>query len=124
MPSEMRIGESVMRSEPKRNATNKFVITESGAWFVPVEEGVPSLAEMLREIFGESLDAGEFAAKLDEKLEDGRVILGYVRKSGEVEIHSPLFVPHPKALRRLKEVFGDVRVEGMGWTASTGAARR
>lgn len=113
-----------MRREPERNAPNKFVVAEREAWFMPVEEGVPSLAEMLRAIFGKKLDDGAFAAKLDEKLEDGRVILGYVRVYGEVEVHSPLFAPQPRALRRLKEVFGDVRVEGMGWTASTGEKRK
>lgn len=70
------------------------------------------------------LDDEEFIERADTMLEDGRMILGYVRKSGEIEIHSPLFVPYPSALRRLKEVFGDVKVVGMGWTASTGEKRR
>lgn len=115
-----------MREEPERGAISKFVATERGAWFLTVEEDGknPTLADMLRGIFGGKLDDGEFVARADEMLDDGRILLGYVRKSGEVEIHSPLFVPYPSALRRLKEVFGDVRVVGMGWTVSTGEERR
>lgn len=115
-----------MREEPERGAINKFVATEREAWFVSVEDDgrKPALAEMLRAIFGDKLDDEGFIERADTMLEDGRMILGYVRKSGEVEIHSPLFVPYPSALRRLKEVFGDVKVVGMGWTASTGEKRR
>lgn len=125
MPSEKRVGRYVMRSEPDRNTVNKFVVTEREAWFLPVEgeDMVPTLAEMLGAIFGEKLNNGEFAARADEMLGDGRLLLWYMRESGEVEIHSPLFVPHPSALRRLKEVFGDVMVAGMGWTETTGGKR-
>jgi hypothetical protein len=122
----MRVGTYIMRREPDRSMTNKFVVTERGTWFLPVKEDDenPALVEMLRAIFGEKLDDGKFVPQADSMLEDGRILLGYVRKSGEVEIHSPLFVPYPSALRRLKEVFGDVRVVGMGWTASTGEKRK
>ncbi len=125
MPSEKSVGGHVMREEPERGAINKFVVTEREAWFLPVEDDgrKPTLAEMLRSIFGDKLDDEGFIERADAMLEDGRMILGYVRKSGEVEIHSPLFVPYPSALRRLKEVFGDVKVVGMGWTASTGEKR-
>lgn len=125
MPSEKWVGKHVMRSEPDRNSASKFVVTEREAWFIPVEGNgrKPTLAEMLRAIFGGKLDDAEFIARADGLLDDGRMILGYQRKGGEVEIHSPLFVPYPSALRRLKEVFGDVEVVGMGWTASTGGRR-
>jgi hypothetical protein len=115
-----------MRSEPDRNSASKFVVTEREAWFVSVEgDGkTPTLAEMLRAIFGGKINDGEFVTRADGMLDDGRMILGYQRKGGKVEIHSPLFVPYPSALRRLKEVFGDVEVVGMGWTASTGKIGR
>lgn len=115
-----------MHEVPERGAINKFVVTEKEAWFLPVEDdkGEPALAEMIRAVFGEKLDDEGFVTLADEMLNDGRILLGYTRESGEVEIHSPLFVPYPSALRRLKEVYGDVKVVGMGWTASTGDKRR
>ncbi|MGH3088332.1 MAG: hypothetical protein ACRDSJ_13545 [Rubrobacteraceae bacterium] len=126
MPSEKSVGGHVMHEVPERGAINKFVVTEKEAWFLPVEDdkGEPALAEMIRAVFGEKLDDEGFVTLADEMLNDGRILLGYTRESGEVEIHSPLFVPYPSALRRLKEVYGDVKVVGMGWTASTGDKRR
>ncbi len=94
---------------PKPGVTNKFVITEAEAWFLPLVEGEaapPPLAEMLLAIFGEALEDEEFVDDADARLEDGRLLLGYMREAGAIEIHSLLDAPGPAARARIREVFG------------------
>ncbi len=93
---------------PTPGVTNKFVVTEAEAWFLPLEDNTqaPTLYEMLVAIFGEALEDEEFSDELDAQLEDGRLLLGYVRESGEVEIHSLLDAPGPAARARIRDVFG------------------
>ncbi|MDP9477985.1 MAG: hypothetical protein M3R38_20270 [Actinomycetota bacterium] len=96
-------------SGPTPGVTNKFVITEAEAWFLPLEKGEvapPTLAEMLLAIFGEALEDEEFVDDADARLEDGRLLLGYMREGGAIEIHSLLDAPDPAARARIREVFG------------------
>ena len=93
---------------PTAGVTNKFVITEAEAWFLPFEDNTqaPRLCEMLVAVLGKAFDNEEFSDELDARLEDGRLLLGYVRESGEVEIHSLVSAPGPAARARIREVFG------------------
>ncbi len=89
--------------------TSKFVVTEAEAWFLPLEEGEATptpLAEMLLAVLDGDLEDEEFVDDADARLEDGRLLLGYVRESGEVEIHSLLDAPGPAARARIRDVFG------------------
>lgn len=113
-----------MHREWDRSERSKFVITGEEAWFVTVCRGgdAPRLGEMLLVVTGVDLSDDAAVREVDEKLEDGEVLLGYV--SGKVvEIHSSLAAPYPSVLARLKEVFGDVRVTSSGWTMDTGEDR-
>jgi hypothetical protein len=96
-------------SGPTPGVTNKFVVTEDEAWFLPLEKGEatpPPLAEMLLAIFGEALEDEEFVDDADARLEDGSLLLGYMREGGAIEIHSLLDAPDPAARARIREVFG------------------
>ncbi len=93
---------------PTPGVTNKFVVTEAEAWFLPLEDNTqaPTLYEMLVAIFGEALEDEKFVDDADARLEDGRLLLGYMRESGAIEIHSLLDAPGPAARARIREVFG------------------
>ncbi|MDP9439216.1 MAG: hypothetical protein M3P49_10795 [Actinomycetota bacterium] len=102
------VGGLRLHKEPVVGGQNKFVITEDEAWFLPFEDNTqaPRLYEMLMAIFGEALDDEEFSDELDARLEDGSLLLGYVREGGAIEIHSLLDAPGPAAHARIREVFG------------------
>ncbi len=96
-------------SGPTPGVTNKFVITEAEAWFLPLEEGEatpPTLAEMLLAVLDGDLEDDGFVEEVDARLEDGRLLLGYVRESGEVEIHSLVGAPNSAMRARIRDVFG------------------
>lgn len=88
---------------------NKFVITGDEAWFLAFEDGssVPSLVEILVRVLGVDLADEGVVSGVDAKLEDGRILLGYVSEDGkDVSVHS---LPERQGLpvrRRLTEVFG------------------
>ncbi len=113
-----------LRREPIAGRHNKFVINEDGAWFLPFEEGevVPTFAELLLAIFGEKLEDEGFVEDADARLEDGRLLLGYLRESGEVEIHSLLAAPSPAVRAKLREVLGS-EVGRIGDDPADGGAR-
>lgn len=111
-------------SSPAPRVTNKFVITESEAWFLPLEEGEaapPPLAKMLRAVFGDQFDDEDFVEELDAQLEDGRMLLGYVQKGGKVKVHPLMDAPSPSVRARLREVFGR-EVEEIGDDPAGGSA--
>ncbi len=96
-------------SGPTPGVTNKFVITEAEAWFLPLGEGEatpPTLAEMLLAVLDGDLEDDGFVEEVDARLEDGRLLLGYMRETGEVEIHSLVAAPNPAARARIRDVFG------------------
>src|SRR5215213_8949307 len=107
MVRERSIGEHRLHEHPVPGRKNKFVITEGEAWFLPFEDNtsVPSLGEILAEVLGIDLSDEEAVAEADAKLEDGRVLLGYVSADGrDVSVHS---LPDPQNMtvrRRLAEV--------------------
>jgi len=106
---------------PVPGVTNKFVITEAEAWFLLLEEGEtapPPLAEVVQVVLGENFHDED----LDAKVDDGRVMLGYVREGGEVEVHTLLDEPSPAVRAKLREVFGR-EVEGMESDPAGGDAR-
>lgn len=112
-------------SSPAPGATNKFVITEAEAWFLPLEEGEtapPALAEVLLAVFGGELGNEDFVEELDARLEDGRILLGYVLKGGKVEVHCFVSTPNPATHARLREVLGR-EVEEIGDDPIGGSAR-
>ncbi|WP_119066696.1 hypothetical protein [Rubrobacter indicoceani] len=126
MPLQKRVGEYVMHQNRNRNTKSKFVITGAETWFVGLDgvEGVeaPSLIEMLVAAAGVDISDRAEVEAFDGKLENGKVLLGYV-SDRVVEIHSPAAAPFPYVLRRVKDIFGNVRVMGPGWTMDTGEDR-
>lgn len=96
-------------SGPTPGVANKFFVTEAEAWFLPLEEGEatpPPLAEMLLAVLDGDLEDEGFVDDADARLEDGRLLLGYVREGGAIEIHSLVTAPGPAARARIREVFG------------------
>ncbi|MDP9438430.1 MAG: hypothetical protein M3P49_06775 [Actinomycetota bacterium] len=90
---------------PVEGHPNKFVITEDAAYFVPCPNNSPALIEILGEVF--DLDDPEVFGEVDDKLDEGRIILGHYHPSTkEIIVHTPLETSE-YVQRRLKEVFGD-----------------
>ncbi len=91
---------------PVEGHRNKFVITEDAAYFVPCPDNSPAMIEILGEVF--DLDNPEIFREVDDKLDEGRIILGdYHPSTKEIIVHTPLETSE-YVQRRFKEVFGDV----------------
>ena len=92
--------------QPVEGYQNKFIITEAESYFVPYidKDEAPRMIEILGEIF--DLDDPKVHEEVDDKLPEGRIILGYYDPSNkEMDIHTPLDTSeHVK--KRLKEVYG------------------
>ncbi len=74
---------------PVEGHRNKFVITEDAAYFVPCPDNSPAMIEILGEVF--DLDNPEIFREVDDKLDEGRIILGDYRPSTkEIIVHTPL----------------------------------
>ena len=94
-------------SQPVREYKNKFVVTEDKAYFVPcvADIDILSFKDILNEIF--DLDDPEVFKWVDERLDSGRIILGYYDPSNkEIAIHTPLDTSE-YVKKRLKEIFGE-----------------
>ena len=88
---------------PVEGHRNKFVITEDAAYFVPCPDNSPAMIEILGEVF--DLDNPEIFREVDDKLDEGRIILGdYHPSTKEMIVHTPLETSE-YVQRRLKEVF-------------------
>ena len=93
-----------LHNKPMKQVENKFVITEERAYFPPCEDRdeAPRFIEILEEIF--DLDGPEYE-EVEEKLSEGRIILGYYEpSSGGIEIHLPL-ESNDYVEKRIKEIF-------------------
>jgi hypothetical protein len=93
-----------LHDRPVQGKRNKFVVTEEDAYFFPVASGdVPRFVDILAEVF--DLGDPEEEKALDEKVDSGKLILGYLEADGELDIHIPL-VRSEYVEKRLQEVFG------------------
>ncbi len=101
MDREIWVNGTKLRTKPVEDHDNKFVITEDEAYFVPLVDA-PQFVEILSAIF--DLDDPSVFKDVEERLSDGRIILG--RYSREIFIDSPL-EPNEYVQKRLKEVFGE-----------------
>ena len=82
---------------------NKFVITEGAAYFVPCPNNSPAMIEILGEVF--DLDDPEIFGEVDDKLDEGRIILGdYHPSTKEIIVHTPLET-NEYVEKRIGEVF-------------------
>ncbi len=64
-------------------------MTEEEAYFFPVAHGdAPRFVDILAEIF--DLGNPEVEKRLDEKVDSGKLILGYLEADGTLDIHVPL----------------------------------
>ena len=92
-----------LHDHPVPGQKNKFVVTEEEAYFFPVASGdVPSFADILAEVF--DLADPEVVKALDEKFDNGKLILGYLEADGALDIHVPL-EQDEYTNKRLQEVF-------------------
>ena len=94
-------------SQPVREYKNNFIVTEDKAYFVPcvAHTDVPSFKDVLNEIF--DLDDPEVFKWVDERLDSGRMILGYFDPSEkEITVHTPRGTSE-YVKKRLKETFGE-----------------
>lgn len=88
---------------PVEGHRNKFVITEGAAYFVPCPNNSPAMIEILGEVF--DLDNPEIFREVDDKLDEGSIVLGDYRPSTkEIIVHTPLETSE-YVQRRLNEVF-------------------
>ncbi len=89
---------------PVPGQKNKLVVTEVEEYFVPCasDEDVPSFSDILAEVF--DLEDPEVVKALDEKADSGKLILGYLKADGELDIHVPL-EQNEYVEKRLQEVF-------------------
>jgi hypothetical protein len=93
-----------LHNHPVSGQKNKFVVTEEEVYFFPVAHGdVPRFVDILAEIF--DLGNPEVEKALDEVLDSGKLILGYLKADGELDIHVPL-EQSEYVEKRLEEVFG------------------
>lgn len=109
MGAEHAINGHKLYRAPLAGRENKFVITENEAWFLAYEDNAnaPRLSEILAWMLRINLSDGEAVAEVDTKLEDGRILLGYVSREGnEVSVHLPPDSRDASVYRRLEEVFG------------------
>ena len=91
---------------PVEGHRNKFVITEGAAYFVPCPDNSPAMIEILGEVF--DLDNPEIFREVDDKLDEGSIVLGDYRPSTkEIIVHTPLETSG-YVEKRIGEVFGDV----------------
>ncbi len=93
-----------LHDQPLRGQKNKFVVTEDKSYFVPCASGkdAPSFADILAEIF--DLEDPEVVEALDEKVDSGKLVFGYLETNGELDIHVPLN-QNEYVEKRLQEVF-------------------
>ena len=90
---------------PVEGQRNKFVITEDAAYFVPCLDNAPAIIEILGEVF--DLDDHEVFRESDDRLDEGRSILGdYHPSTKEIIVHTPLETSE-YVEKRIGEVFGD-----------------
>ncbi len=88
---------------------DKFVITDDEAWFLAFEDdlSVSPLVEILVRVFGIDLADEGVVSEVDAKLEDGRILLGYISEDGkDISVHSLPASHNVSVRRRLKEIFG------------------
>ena len=79
----------MLYDRPVGGHRNKFVITEDAAYFVPCPDNSPAMIEILGEVF--DLDDPEIFREVDDKLDEGRIILGdYYPSNKEISVHTPL----------------------------------
>ncbi len=92
-----------LHDRPVEGHRNKFVITEDAAHFVPCPNNSPAMIEILGEVF--DLDNPEIFREVDDKLDEGRIILGdYHPSTKEISVHTPLETSE-YVQRRIREVF-------------------
>ena len=94
-----------LHERPVEHVENKFMITVDRAYFLPCldKAEAPQLIEILGEVF--DLEDPEISHELEEKLSEGRIVLGYYDPSAEeIEIHLPLEA-NEFVEKRLEEVF-------------------
>ncbi len=122
MVSEQTVGEHELREVPLPGRENKFVIKDDEAWFLAFEDdaSVPPLVEILVRVLDIDLADEGVVSEVDAKLEDGRILLGYVSEDGkDVSVRS-LPERHDLPVRkRLTEVFGTKIGEAVKMGAQT-----
>lgn len=81
-----------VRNEPPKDGRSKFIITEDAAYsvsYVGSEVSPPDFVAILGAVF--DLDDEEVFKSLEEKMDDGLLILGYYDPAPkEVDVHVPL----------------------------------
>ncbi len=93
-----------LQDRPVSGQSNKFVVTEEEVYFFPIAHGdAPRFVDILAGAF--DLDDSEVVKRLDEKFDSGKLILGYLKAGGELDIHVPL-EQSEYVEKRLNEVFG------------------
>ena len=108
MDKEIWVNGTKLQPKPVDDHENRFVITEDGAYFLPYlnRDDAPAMIEILGEVF--DLDDPEIFREVDDKLDEGSIILGDYRPSTEeIIIHTPLETSN-YVEKRIGEVFGDV----------------
>ena len=87
---------------PVPGQKNKVVVTEEEVCFFPVASGenAPKFVDILAEVF--DLEDPEVVKVLDESLDSGKLILGYLEADGGLDIHVAL---EENVNKRLVEVF-------------------
>ena len=93
-----------LQNQPMNQVENKFVITEDRSYFLPCQDRAeaPQFIEILGVII--NLDSPEYE-EVDQKLSEGKIILGYYDPSKEIDVHLPL-EPNDYVQKRIYEVFG------------------
>ncbi len=120
--SERTVGGHNLREVPFPGRKTKFMITDDEAWFLAFEDdaSVPPLVEILVRVLDIDLADEGVVSEVDAKLEDGRILLGYVSEDGkDVSVRS-LPERHDLPVRkRLTEVFGTKIGEAVKMGAQT-----
>ncbi len=109
MVLEQMVGGHKLREVPFPGRKTKFMITDDEAWFLAFEDdaSVPPLVEILVRVLGIDLADEGVVSEVDAKLEDGRILLGYVSEDGKDVFVRSLPDPHDVPVRRrLAEAFG------------------
>ena len=95
-----------LHDRPIEHIENKFVITEDRTYFLPCSnrEETPWFTEILKEIF----DDPEVSRRVEERMVERKIIMGYYDPSNEqVQVHVPLETSE-YVKKRIREVFGNV----------------
>ena len=95
-----------LHDKPIEQVENKFVITEEKVYFLPCSnrEETPWFTEIVKEIF--DLDDPEVSRRVEERVSQGKIIMGYYDPSTEeIEVHLPL-EPNDYIKNRINVVFG------------------